>query len=136
MPRIEIDVAFCDLGLIVLDENGATYKSQVYGNACGQVSAQGYFVPLDRTLPEVSPESIEVALGRLLANAPYLTEQMANDVDALLTKYRETSFLRVDPGLLRESGEAWVYVEIRSGSECPIQGAGPWKGVLTWANSD
>jgi hypothetical protein len=136
MPPIEIDISHSDPGLIVLDDHGAIYSSQVYGVSCGQVSARGFFVPLDETLPEYAPRKVEDALAHLLANAGYLTESMADAVDALLATYLETSFLRVDRTLLAESGEAWVYVEIAAGPECPIEGPGPWKGVLTWANSD
>jgi hypothetical protein len=135
-PTIEIDIAFCRPGLIVLDKNGAVYTSQVFGNSCYQVSARGFFVPLDETLSESIPEPVEDALGKLLANAPYLSERKADDVDVLLTRYGETDFLRVDREMLAKSGEAWVYVNVMSGRGCPLKGSGPWKGVLVWANSD
>lgn len=135
-PTIEIDIAFCCPGLIVLDKNGAVYTSQVFGNSCDQVSARGFFVPLDETLPEIIPEPIEDALGKLLANASYLSEREADDVDVLLARYVETNFLRVDREMLAKSGEAWIYVDVMPGGGCPLKGSGPWKGVLVWANSD
>jgi hypothetical protein len=135
-PSIEIDIAFSRPGLIVLDEHGAVYRSQVFGNSCEQVAARGFFVPLDETLPEFVPEPVEDALGELLANAPYLLERVADEVDALLARYGETEFLRVDRRMLAKSGEAWVYVDIMPGVSCPLSGSGPRKGILVWANSD
>jgi hypothetical protein len=133
---VEIDITFCRLGLIVLDKHGALYRSQVFGHCCAQVAVRGFFVPLDETFPEFVPESIEEALGSLLGNLPYLSESQADEVDAVLARYRETEFLRVDRAMLRESGEAWVYVDVTSGGGCPLEGSGPWKGVLVWPNSD
>ncbi|WAS96321.1 DUF6210 family protein [Nannocystis punicea] len=135
-PSIEIDIAFSRPGLIVLDEHGAVYTSQVFGNSCEQVAARGFFVPLDETFPEFIPEPVEEALGKLLANAPYLSEREADEVDALLARYGETEFLRVDRTMLAESGEAWVYVDVIPRGSCPLSGSGPWKGILVWANSD
>ena len=135
-PTFEIDIAFCRPGLIVLDNSGALYTSQVFGTTCYQASARGFFVPLDETLPEFCPEPVEDALRRLLIDSPYLTPRQADDVDLLLRSYGETSFLRVDRDMLAESGEAWVHVEVIAGDNCPLGGRGPWKAILVWPNSD
>lgn len=136
MSPLEIDIAFCDLGLVVCDRRGATYTSQVHGNFCNQVSVRGFFVPLDSTLPEVNPVRVQDALRELLLNVPRLSEREADAVDALLANYIETNFLRVDRKQLEESGEAWVYVTVLSGGLCPLTGPGTWRGVLVWPNSD
>ena len=132
-PAIEIELLLCRPGLIILDKRGVVYTSQVFGNSCDQVSARGFFVPLDETLREVIPEPLEEVLFKLLANAPYLSELEADALDAILIRYVETDFLRVDRTRLRDSGEAWVYVDVMSGGNCPVTGKGRWKGVLVWA---
>jgi hypothetical protein len=62
MARLTIELGSCEPGLIVLDEGGATYEAETFGCTRWDNTENGFFAPLDLTLPEVNPVSVASAL--------------------------------------------------------------------------
>jgi Family of unknown function (DUF6210) len=123
--------------LILLTQSGVVYSNQTGGPLCHQSEAEGILVPFNNDYPLDQPDlSLERLLARLLANAQYLTSQLADNVDALLLGSHDTSCAKVDRARLEESMEAWVCVDVDDAGDFLISGFGRCKGVITWRNSD
>lgn len=141
MPRHVRLWGLPDVVLIVRERSGIVYTNQVMGHACMQASAEGVLVPLAPDYPidargRPAVDTLAERLGALLLNAPYLTEKQAAAVDAILAEYPETRGTVVARSRLRESGEAWVFVDVNPGNASPLVDFGWCAGVLTWLNSD
>jgi hypothetical protein len=122
--------------LIILEETGIIYENQTCGCACYQSSAEGILVPFNNDPPLDQPElSTAAQLSSLLEGAHYLTNE-ADRIDAILASDWVTRCARVDRFRLRDSGEAWVYVNITEEADSFLTGFGNCRGVLTWQNSD
>jgi len=122
---------------ILLESSGVIYSNQTGGCACTRPEAEGILVPFNNDPPLDSPEkALWRRLRSILENAPYLTPELADRVDAVLADDPDTHFAKVDRSRLRDSHESWVYVEIAADASFLLRGFGPAKAILTWPNSD
>ena len=90
---------------------------------------EGFVLPLDF-------HSLEDRLARVLLNRDQLTEEDADEVDAMLARFPHASCATVDRTRLKESMEAWVYVNVVENDACYFSGFGTFNGVMTWQSSD
>ena len=120
---------------IILERSGIVYTNQTGGHACCHPEEEGILIPFNNDYPLDSPEErLEYRLSNLLENAQYLTKKTADLVDSVLIDCRFEN-VRVDRSRLKESQEAWVYIEV-NGELDFVDGFKNFKAVLTWNNSD
>lgn len=137
-----------DLYLIVLGPTGVFYSNQAGGVSCDQPAEEGILVPLGHSAPDVWSK-IQQRIGGAYGNvgASSLTATDAEAIDGILSSSPYTSMLSVDRARLRDSQEAWVYVDIAAHADRydpndvtkrdqAFFGFERSKGVLTWQNSD
>jgi hypothetical protein len=133
---IDLD-ALREIGLIILHPSGVLYTNQVGGHGCFHPEAEGVFFPLP-----VSPYGRELgALSEHFKGSwEALNEFEADMVDSVLRKSSvDLSWISVDRSRLKDSFEAWVYVNLsprKTGMRERLQGFDDSRGVLTWPNSD
>lgn len=134
------------LGLIISHPTGILLENQTGGHACLRPQLEGVYLPLanDYTTERVflSPE---IALNHYFTRSRYkgdggTTGMNQNDVvaiHALLQEHQLYPFITIDVTKLKESHEAWIWVQVRAGSPL-VKGFQnyPLTAVLTWANSD
>jgi hypothetical protein len=126
------------LALIILEESKVIYSNQAGGHYCLQPEAEGVLVVLsaDYSLVEHKAALVWERLTAVFGGASsYTTEVQAEEIDDLLSFYLVTNNINVDRTRLKDSYEAWVYVDIQGDSSI-IEGFGNCKGILTWPNSD
>jgi hypothetical protein len=126
------------LALIILEESKVIYSNQAGGHYCLQPEAEGVLVVLsaDYSLVEHKAALVWERLTAVFGGASsYTTEVQAEEIDDLLSFYLVTNNINVDRTRLKDSYEAWVYVDIQGDSSI-IEGFGSCKGILTWPNSD
>ena len=122
---------------IILRKSGVIYTNQVGGASCAKPKEEGFLIPFNDDAPLDQPEGALVKrLSALLENYMYLKDEEADAIDAILASYPDTACARVDRTRLRDSMEAWVYVDIEEPHDSLFQGFGRCKAVLTWPNSD
>jgi hypothetical protein len=122
---------------IVLERSGVTYTNQTCGHVCMQPEAEGILVPFNDDAPLDEPDrALHYRLARTLESAHWLTPELADQVDSVLAGSPETRGATVDRSRLRDSHEAWVYVDLRADACDLLTGFGSTKAVLTWPNSD
>jgi hypothetical protein len=130
------------LGLIILRPSGVYYSNQTGGYACLHPTVEGVFVPI-----RVDELDLERELSEYFTGAKWqgwccrgIDEETAIVIDGLLAQCDFTRGIRVDRNRLRDSHEAWVYVDYANLPETEwrteISGFGACKAVLTWENSD
>lgn len=130
------------VGLIILRPSGVYYSNQTGGYACQHPLEEGVFVPI---------HSCELDFGKALSE--YFTgskwngwccdgidEETAAFMDSLLKKSGLSNEIKVDRTRLKDSREAWVYVNVNTPAKTnwlsAISGLGLCSAVLTWENSD
>lgn len=131
-PIIDL-INFDGLGLIISFPSGVIYTNQVGGYACLHPEIEGVFFPL-----AVKHKKILFALeSHFRGDWNHLQAKDADVVDKLL-RSEDFGHLKVDRSKLKESFEAWIYVEVGDLTRTfpLISGFGKTKGILTWANSD
>ena len=147
-----IDLMFSKgIGLILLFPCGIRYHNQAGGYACLQPTEEGVFVPLWEELIDQ-----EIMLHKHFFDGPKwqggcmngIDTEDADIIDNILNLSLHTRHIKVDRIRLKESYEAWIYVDVvtqpdgnakSSDSDVPdfpMAGFGACKGVLVWANSD
>ncbi|KNY27594.1 DUF6210 family protein [Pseudobacteroides cellulosolvens] len=94
------------LALIVLCKSGVEYFNQVGGNSCIQKSVEG-ILTIIFDVNDIIKDISQNTLGLM-----YLSEDDADRIDQILSKYYTTCYLSVDRERLKESAEAWIYVNI------------------------
>jgi len=145
-PTIEL-IWLRQLGLIISHHSGVIYTNQVGGFACLHPEIEGVFVPLSD-----DSKTIEQRLSQHFTGAKWkghcykgIDEETADFTDDLLSLNFLTKRLKVDRDKLKESIEAWIWVEIdesdfietQNGTiESEFRGFPSRKGILTWENSD
>src|SRR5262245_33146253 len=98
---------------IVLEPSGVMYANQTCGHACVQSEAEGVLVPFNDDPPLEHPErALSERLSLLLENAHYLTPDLADEIDAALAAQPDTRCATVDRARLRDSHEAWIYIDL------------------------
>jgi hypothetical protein len=129
-PVVTLYESAC-FGLIVEYPSGVEFMNQVAGYACYHPVLEGFFLPL--CSGEFGIEQRVIGVFGEYGYWKGITEQMADEVDAVLDSYYLTKELCVDRSRLKETYEAWVWVCGR----CPaLSDLGEIRGVLTWENSD
>ena len=124
------------VGLIIPWPTGVIYQGQVGGHYCLPFREEGVFVPLETERIEESKQLQEYFTGPKWRGwcGEGIDEETAAFVDRTLARLRLDGFIKVDRSRLKESVEAWVYVDV---PEDPyLDGLTPCKAVLTWPNSD
>lgn len=122
---------------VILEESGVVYTNQTCGGACMQPREEGVLIPFNNDPPLDEPEqSLEFKLSKLLANVERMTPEYADRIDAILAEFPTTRWARVDRSRLKDSHEAWVYVDLREDEFSSLKDFGECKAVLTWPNSD
>lgn len=126
------------VGVIVKHPSGVIYSNQTGGHACLQPEMEGVFLPLDTDhLPENYNDGNMYALESLEWRGHRgMTPELADQVDAILTRHNFSEGILVDRTKLEESHEAWVYVTLAPSEWSVYQGPAGKEGVLTWVNSD
>lgn len=127
-PKVELHHCI-QLGLIIFDDNGIVYCNQTGGKACHFPERKGFYVPL----------GLQAGLDLKKDWTNNFGELRPKDIliiGSILRKYRMTSSIYIDTEMLHISEEAWVFVNIRNGSNYFTDfGPYPRKGILTWQNS-
>lgn len=140
-------------GLIICCESGVIISNQTGGTATLHPETEGVFVPLrnDYTEKDCTFISPELDLDSYFCGPKYrgsgamtgLDQVDADFVDGILNKMRLSQIVHVDRTKLKDSHEAWIYVEVLAdeSSEPDLAlfacfGPYPRQGILTWANSD
>jgi hypothetical protein len=132
------------IGLILVHKTGVYYSNQVGGYANFHPGVEGAFVPLKN--PEVDQQK---TLEEYFTGPKWnghcsvgIDEETARFVDGVLASSYLTKRLTVNREWMRESKEAWIFVDIRPGEEAEdpdwdeFYGFSGKIGVLTWENSD
>jgi hypothetical protein len=134
LPTVDLaTLELKDLGLIIQSKTGVIFTNQVGGLGCLHPEAQGVFIPLS-----VGHKKILLALTQhFRGDWNHINERDADFIDRLL-RSDGFEFIKVDRSRLKDSFEAWIYVNVEnSDEEFPaIKGFGESKGILTWQNSD
>jgi len=111
---------------ILLEASGVTYANQTGGHACLQSCAEGILIPFNDDTPLEDPDNALCRrLSRLLESAQFLTPTLADQIDVALATDSHTKCATVDRDRLRDSHEAWVYVDLRLEADGLLQGPGP-----------
>jgi len=122
---------------IVLEASGVVYANQTCGHACVQSEAEGILVPFNDDPPLDEPErALSERLSLILEYAHYLTPALADKIDAAFAAHPDTRCATVDRSRLRDSHEAWIYVDLDGAASGLLSGFGRSKAVITWPNSD
>ena len=95
------------LGLILLRPSGVRYSNQVGGTACFHFEEEGYYVPVAEKAQALAQLFTSGACGEGLVASE------ADKIDEVLVTLR-LQFLKVDRSRLKNSCEAWVYVDVSS----------------------
>lgn len=130
-----------DVMLIVPGQSGVVYTNQVMGYACVHPEIEGFLVPFvpDYPIDERGRPAVDTLAERLravLENAMWMTASQADQVDSILEDFAESRGTVVDRTRLKDSGEAWVHVNVAPGEFSRMVSWEPCKGILTWNNSD
>ena len=143
MPVIDLACAHTEgLGLLIRWPSGVIYTHQTGGYQCNHPAEEGVFALFGRQTEEQSAKLTAYFCGPKWRGwcAEGIDRQTADFVDRVLRGSVLTNFLRVDRKRLRDSHEAWVYVDVLELPEgqdfFTIEKFGACKGVLLWENSD
>ncbi len=124
------------VGLIIPWPSGVIYQGQVGGHYCLPFQEEGVFVPLETHTFKESKELQDYFTGPKWGGwcGEGIDDETADFIDRTLAPLRVDEFIKVDRSRLRESVEAWVYVDVPT--EPYLSGLTPCKAILTWNNSD
>ncbi len=137
-------------GVIISCDSGISYCNQVGGYLCRQLEFDGVYLPLanDVALKNKELMSPENELRAYFEGPKHngwgandgLDDEDADFIDSALQKYHQDKWIKVDRSRLKESCEAWVFVQVYAEDDpVPLQSGFeeyPRLGVLTWSNSD
>lgn len=139
-------------GVIIEYPTGVLYSNQVGGTANLHPTFEGAFVPFgnDVLIPSREFISLESHLVGYFEGPRYrgtgatdgLDAEDADFIDSILKEAGVDRWIGVDRNRLRESCEAWVFVNVLADEGRPdvsiCSGFEPYprRGVLTWCNSD
>ena len=143
-----VRVALYDLlsaGIIISYPTGVTYSNQTGGTSNLQPELEGCLVPLPEVHPDKVPPDKILAIHfsgpkwRETGATSGIDTEDADLIDALLNDCRLSGIVKVDRSKLKESHEAWVFIQILNDDPGnAFSGFDPYPrvGVLTWSNSD
>ena len=136
-------------GVIISFPSGVRYSNQTGGTACLHPLLEGVYVPLsnDCTVPRGELLSPETELFAHFEGPKHrgtgawregLDENDAGFIEAMLMRWRLSSFLSLDRTRLVDSHEAWVWSIVTGEEGSVFSGLGPYPraAVLTWTNTD
>jgi hypothetical protein len=130
-------------GLIVLFRSGVYFSNQTGGYACYHPMEEGVFVPLREEEPNQEKELQGYFTGPKWSGwcCKGIDGETADFIDSVMAKTDLTKNIKVDRARLKDSHEAWVFVDFGNTEpygfgDVEISGFGVCKGVLTWQNSD
>lgn len=144
MPKINL-WDFVGTGLIIEYPSRILISNQTGGTSCLYREMEGVFVPFYNECPQ--PQNDLKELSAYFEGPPHhgtgatngLTNEDAAFLDRLFTKYGFDQFMRLDRSRLKDSHEAWVFVQITNDGGDPSIFDGfetyPRKGVFTWFSS-
>lgn len=131
-----------DAYLIIDAKTGVAYRNQVAGFCRASAEQEGILVPLsgDDTLV------VTLTTCSFPDDGQGITAREADSIDGILHARSDTRFLSVDRRRLKDSRQAWIFVEwseipndylaARAMSYYgPVYGFEAGSGVLTWPNS-
>ena len=124
------------LGLIVLGPSGTLYSNQSGGLACHHPEAEGVYVPLGSTPPELEAH---FAAGRWQGRCyAGIDDETARFVEYQLAEhvFGGRSSVAVDRSRLAESEEAWIFVMILPNGHAILAPHVGARGIVVWQNSD
>jgi hypothetical protein len=106
------------LSLIILGESGVVYSNQAGGNLCCQLTEEGWLSIIGEDY--CMSKKVGDSLAKFLENKVGITETEADHIDNILRNDYTTFFLSVDRTRLKDSMEAWLYVNIDDQPPVPI----------------
>lgn len=114
-----------ELGLIVLDPNGASHSAQTRGMLCNHREAKGQLVPLNQPLG-LNVDAFHAAICCI--DPEQLPESKLNELADIIDEVLSDSWhaFRVDREHLRELEEAWI----------PVVAGKNVKAILVYQNCD
>ncbi|MBL4868890.1 MAG: hypothetical protein JKY67_21200 [Pseudomonadales bacterium] len=126
------------VGVIILDPNGAIYFNKSGGTACMQSRERGFFVPISNDPPLDQPElNLPDRLTAITRDLVGLSGKHTQPINELLLEISSSDTYSVNEDKLSVSHEAWVYIKvIAGGNYSQFEGFGEFYAVLTWPNSD
>ena len=119
------------LGIIVSCNSGVVYVNQTGGTACFNSEMEGVFCPL---LDE--SETLVEKLTHLTINKKHISDEDANEIDAILLGNPDTRFIKVDRSKLKQSWESWLHVVVDGNQSVCFENLSFNEAILTWPNSD
>ncbi len=124
-------------GVIILNDQGATYFNQAGGANGAERFERGYFVPISNDAPKDQPElSLECRLTELTKDSATINSQTANAINQLLMEISSSDRYEIDMDRLTNSCEAWIYLKVYPQGDYSTFGNNePFNAVLTWPNS-
>ena len=123
--------------LIYPAKTNVFYHNQTGGVSCLQPIMEGILIPFQNEYPLANPEeNLARQLEALISEMYDIDSSSVDKLDAILASNYLTRCVTVDRSRLKESCEAWVYVNVVESPECDFLGFGAFSGVLTWHNSD
>ena len=142
MNHLTIDIDFDEsetAALLIPAQTGLTYCRQTGGHRCYQDSIEGVYVPVNPYVPSEGKGAYLANLlcGHFSSGWLEINDEVADELDEILSSSRVTKCMSVDRKRLDWSHESWVYVNVSS-DDCflfPYAEEG-FRAILTWPNSD
>lgn len=123
--------------LIVPEKTGVFFTNQVNGHICEQPQLEGFLIPINNDRFADDPEFLESLLFNIFDDYyGKFTEDKANEIDEILSRFPETKGINVNRDRIDESVESWVHVVAQETDFSCYKGFGEIRGILTWQNSD
>ncbi|WP_144394238.1 DUF6210 family protein [Pleionea sediminis] len=140
------------LGVIIQLNSGLVYTNQTGGVNCLYPTIEGCYLPIVDEYIDQEKMLIDYFTGPKHQGFCFdgIDEKDAIEIDRILALSFISKIFKVDRANLKNSHEAWIYVEIGSHPErfpklpaewtpdmgSVIYGINGKKGILTWENSD
>ena len=129
------------LGLIILRKTGVIISNQTGGFACHHPEVEGFYIPLAKEVHPLLEKHFAGDDGKWKGNcSDGIDKETAIFINSLFLDEFENLSFSVDSSKLKESHEAWIYVDIlwsKGDRDCDIAyGFNGCRGILTWENSD
>jgi Family of unknown function (DUF6210) len=135
------------VGMIINYPSGVVYSNQTGGTSCLQPELEGCWVPFRTIYPITGKNQPDKILTDHFCGPKWrgngatsgIDNEEADIIDSLLEDCRFSGVVKVDRSKLKDSHEAWVFLQILADDpEETFSGFNPYPraAVLTWPNSD
>ena len=124
---------------VVPMKTGVIFTNQVGGIACLHPELEGVLVPFNDDYEQEDYKlSLEYQLREIFTENGWgkIIPKQANEIDALLKTFPDTSCAVVNRTKLEESYESWVWCNVVESEHCCLENFGNVEIVLTWCNND